>query len=295
MKGFFYSKMNVVKSVQKMQSFSENLRLEGKKIACVPTMGYFHEGHLALMREARKQADCVVVSIYVNPTQFGPQEDFSKYPRNFDRDMKMAQNVGVDVIFYPSNRAMYPPHYQTYVAVEKVTQNLCGASRPGHFRGVTTVCNKLFNIIKPHVAVFGKKDFQQFVVVQRMVRDLNMDLEIIGYPTVREADGLAMSSRNKYLSAEQRTSALVLFKSLQLAQKLYAKKETSPRIIIDAVKKMIQKTPLTQIDYVKICDTTRLQDIAKITDQTVIALAVRIGSTRLIDNHVFGEALKTSY
>ena len=228
MKGFFYSKMNVVKSVQKMQSFSENLRLEGKKIACVPTMGYFHEGHLALMREARKQADCVVVSIYVNPTQFGPQEDFSKYPRNFDRDMKMAQNVGVDVIFYPSNRAMYPPHYQTYVAVEKVTQNLCGASRPGHFRGVTTVCNKLFNIIKPHVAVFGKKDFHQFVVVQRMVRDLNMDLEIIGYPTVREADGLAMSSRNKYLSAEQRTSALVLFKSLQLAQKLYAKKRHRP-------------------------------------------------------------------
>lgn len=278
-----------------MQSFSADLRSKGKKIAFVPTMGYFHEGHLALMREARKQADCVVVSIYVNPTQFGPQEDFSRYPRNFDRDRDMAQRVGVDVIFNPSNRAMYPAHYQTYVAVEKVTQDLCGASRPGHFRGVATVCNKLFNIVKPHVAVFGKKDFQQFVAVRRMVRDLNMDLEIIGYPTVREADGLAMSSRNKYLSKEQRTSAPVLFKSLKWAQQLYAKKETSSRVVIDAVKKLIQQAPFTQIDYVKICDTTRLQDTAKITDQAVIALAVMVGTTRLIDNHVFGEALKISY
>ena len=182
-----------------MQSYSESIRLQGKRLAFVPTMGYFHEGHLDLMREAKKMADCVVVSIYVNPTQFGPKEDLSKYPRDFDRDLKMAESVNVDVIFYPPDKEMYPENYQTYVNVEKVTQNLCGLSRPGHFRGVTTVCNKLFNIVKPHVAVFGKKDFQQFISIKRMVADLNLDLQIIGLPTVREADGLAMSSRNIYL------------------------------------------------------------------------------------------------
>lgn len=274
-----------------MQSYSERLRLQGKRIAFVPTMGYFHEGHLTLMREAKKDADTVVVSIYVNPTQFGPKEDFTKYPRDFDRDLKMAQSVGVDAIFYPSDRDMYPAHYQTYVDVERVTQNLCGSSRPGHFRGVTTVCNKLFNIVKPHIAVFGRKDFQQFVAIQRMVNDLNLDIAIFGYPTVREKDGLAMSSRNKYLSKEERKSALTLSQSLKLAQGLYDKGERKASVMISRVERLIQKAPFTQIDYVKICDAKRLHDIEKIHREAVMAMAVRVGKTRLIDNHVFGEKL----
>ena len=284
--------MKVVDSVKKMQSYSESLRRQGKRIAFVPTMGYFHEGHLGLMKEAKKMADCVVVSIYVNPTQFGPQEDFSKYPRDLNRDLKMAQSAGVDVIFYPPNNEMYPAGYQTYVDVEKVTKNLCGMSRPGHFRGVTTVCCKLFNIVKPHIAVFGKKDFQQFVSIRRMVDDLNMDLQITGLPTVREADGLAMSSRNKYLQKNERLSALALFKSLKLAQKLYSGGETKSSVIISKVEKLIKRAPYTAIDYIKICSTKTLNDVEEIKNQSVLALAVKVGTTRLIDNHVFGEKLK---
>lgn len=275
-----------------MQSYSEGLRNRGKKIAFVPTMGYFHEGHLCLMKEAKNIADCVVVSIYVNPTQFGPKEDFSKYPRDFDRDLKMAESVNADVIFYPANKEMYPAAYQTYVEVEKVTQNLCGMSRPGHFRGVTTVCCKLFNIVKPHVAVFGKKDFQQYITIKRMVDDLNMDLQIIGVPTVRESDGLAMSSRNKYLKKNERPSALTLFKSLKLAQRLYSGGERKASVIIGKVEDMINRAQYTAIDYIKICSTKTLKDVEEINSQSVIALAVKVGATRLIDNHVFGEKLK---
>ncbi|MDD5135479.1 MAG: pantoate--beta-alanine ligase [Phycisphaerae bacterium] len=283
--------MKVIDSIFQMQSFAESVRLQGKKISFVPTMGYFHEGHLDLMREARKIGDCLVVSIYVNPTQFGPKEDLSKYPRDFDRDCRMAASVAVDVIFYPSDKDMYPAHYQTYVNVEKVTQNLCGLSRPGHFRGVTTVCNKLFNIVKPHVAVFGRKDFQQFITIKRMVADLNLDLEIIGLATVREADGLAMSSRNVYLKENERSSALNLIKSLKLAQKLYNAGERNSTIIINEVTKLIKSSPYIDIDYIKICDTTTLADLEEITGEAVIALAVKVGTTRLIDNHVFGEKL----
>jgi len=274
-----------------MQSFSTSLRMDGKKIAFVPTMGYFHEGHLSLMKEAKKMADCLVVSIYVNPTQFGPKEDFSKYPRDLDRDLKMAESVNVDVIFYPPDKEMYPANYQTHVDVEKVTQNLCGMSRPGHFRGVATVCNKLFNIVKPDFAVFGKKDFQQFVTIERMVDDLNMDIQIIGSPTVRESGGLAMSSRNKYLNKDERKSALTLFKALKLAQKLYSNGEKKSSVIIAEVEKLIKRAPFTAIDYIKICDTRTLNDADKIKNQSVIALAVKVGNTRLIDNHVFGEKL----
>lgn len=284
-------KMKIIKSVKQMQSFSSNLRAEEKRIAFVPTMGYFHEGHLSLMREAKKMADCVVVSIYVNPTQFGPKEDFSKYPRDLDRDLKMAEKVKADVVFYPSDKEMYPANYQTYVDVERVTLNLCGMSRPGHFRGVTTVCNKLFNIVKPHVAIFGKKDFQQFVTIKRMVDDLDMDLQIIGFPTVREADGLAMSSRNKYLDRSERKSALSLIAGLKLAQKLYSGGERKSSVIKNEVEKLIAKAPHTAIDYIKICDTKTLKDIDRIKNQSVIALAVKVGKTRLIDNHVFGEKL----
>jgi pantoate--beta-alanine ligase len=284
--------MKIIKSVKKMQSYSESLRLQGKRIAFVPTMGYFHEGHLSLMKEAKKMADCVVVSIYVNRAQFGPKEDFSKYPRDLERDLKMAESVNVVVIFYPSDDEIYPADYQTYVDVEKVTQNLCGISRPGHFRGVTTICLKLFNIVKPHIAIFGKKDFQQYITIKRMVDDLNLDLEIIGLSTVREADGLAMSSRNKYLQNNERSSALTLFASLKLAQKLYSGGERKASVIINEVKKLIKKADCTDIDYIKICETKTLSDVDEIKSQSVIALAVKVGKTRLIDNHVFGEKLK---
>ena len=275
-----------------MQSYSESLRMQGKRIAFVPTMGYFHEGHLALMKEAKKMADCVVVSIYVNPAQFGPQEDFSKYPRDLERDLKMAESVNVDVIFYPPDDEIYPADYQTYVDVEKVTQNLCGISRPGHFRGVTTICLKLFNIVKPHIAIFGKKDFQQYITIKRMIEDLNLDLQIIGLSTVREADGLAMSSRNKYLQNNERSSALTLVASLKLAQKLYSAGERKASVIINEVKKIIKKADYTDIDYVKICEINTLNDVKEIKSQSVMALAVRVGKTRLIDNHVLGEKLK---
>ena len=291
-KGFFCAVMKIIKSVKKMQTYSESLRLQGKRIAFVPTMGYFHEGHLALMKKAKKMADYVVVSIYVNPAQFGPKEDFSKYPRDLKRDLKMAENVNVDVIFYPPDDEIYPADYQTYVDVEKVTQNLCGMSRPGHFRGVTTICLKLFNIVKPHIAIFGKKDFQQFVSIKRMVDDLNLDLQIIGLSTVREADGLAMSSRNKYLKKNERLSALTLFASLKLAQKLYSDGERKASVIINEAKKLIKKADCIDIDYVKICETNTLKDVDEIKSQSVIALAVKVGKTRLIDNHVFGEELK---
>jgi pantoate--beta-alanine ligase len=284
--------MRVIESIKEMQSHCESLRLSGKRISFVPTMGYFHEGHLSLMREARMTADHVVVSIYVNPTQFGPKEDFSKYPRDFDRDAAMAKSVGVDVIFFPSNQDMYPGGYQTYVDVEQVTKNLCGMSRPGHFRGVTTICCKLFNIVKPHSAIFGKKDFQQLAAIKRMVAELNLDLEIGGLPTYREPAGLAMSSRNVYLSQEERSSALALVGALKLAQNLYAEGERNAVKIIKQAEKLIENEPFTNIDYIKICDTATLEDVNEIKNEVVMALAVKVGKTRLIDNSVLGEELK---
>ena len=284
--------LQVIESVKAMQSHCERLRLAGKKISFVPTMGYFHEGHLSLMKEARRTADHVVVSIYVNPTQFGPKEDFSKYPRDFDRDAAMAKSVGVDVIFFPPNSEMYPEGYQTYVNVEKVTQNLCGLSRPGHFRGVTPVCCKLFNIVKPHSAIFGRKDYQQLAAIKRMVADLNMDLEIVGMPTFREPDGLAMSSRNVYLSKEERASALSLVGSLKMAQKLYAEGERNAVKIIRQAEKLITSAPFTAIDYIKICDAATLEDVLEIKGEAVMALAVKVGKTRLIDNSVLGDKLE---
>jgi len=281
--------MKIIKSAKEMQSFSETLRNQGKIVTFVPTMGYFHEGHLNLMREGRKRGGCVVVSIYVNPTQFGPNEDFEQYPRDFERDLAMAQSVGVDVIYYPSNQEMYPPNYQTYITVEGVTDNLCGLSRPGHFRGVATVCAKLFNAVKPHIAVFGKKDFQQLATIKRMVQDLNLDLEVVGMATTREPDGLAMSSRNIYLKAEERKSALSLSRSLKMARELYEQGERDAATIITKVKNHIESNPYTKIDYAQICDTTTMKDVARLEGECVIALAVRVGKTRLIDNYVFGE------
>lgn len=283
--------MKLFESAQLMQRHSESLRVQGRRISFVPTMGYLHEGHLNLMREGKRRGDYLVVSIFVNPTQFGPQEDLEKYPRDFEGDERRAASAGVDAIFYPANEEMYPPNYQTYVTVEEVTKNLCGQSRPIHFRGVATVCAKLFNIVKPHVAIFGKKDFQQLVTIQRMVRDLNMDLEIVGLDTTREQDGLAMSSRNAYLKETERESALSLSRSLVRAKKLYDASERSSGKIIHAVQEFITSHGGTRIDYVKICDTETMQDVKHIERESVLALAVWVGSTRLIDNYVFGQPL----
>jgi pantoate--beta-alanine ligase len=283
--------MKIISSIREMQVFSESARNSGQKISFVPTMGYFHDGHLSLMREGRQRADCLAISIYVNPTQFGPSEDFEKYPRDFERDKGLAEDAGVDVIFYPEDKEMYPEHYQTYVNVENVTQNLCGMSRPGHFRGVTTVCAKLFNIVKPHYAIFGEKDFQQLVAIKRMVLDLNMDLDIIGMAIVREPDGLAMSSRNVYLKTDEREAALSLSRSLNIAKEMYDRGERDVAPILAPVRKYIERHPHTNIDYAKICDTTTLKDIGHIEGESVLALAVKINKTRLIDNYVFGNRL----
>jgi len=283
--------MKIISSIREMQVFSESARNSGQKISFVPTMGYFHDGHLSLMREGRQRADCLAISIYVNPTQFGPSEDFEKYPRDFERDKSLAGDAGVDVIFYPEDKEMYPEHYQTYVNVDNVTQNLCGMSRPGHFRGVTTVCAKLFNIVKPHSAIFGKKDFQQLVAIKRMVLDLNMDLDIIGMPIVREPDGLAMSSRNVYLKTDEREGALSLSRSLNIAKEMYDRGERDVAAILAQVRKYIERHPHTNIDYAKICDTTTLKDIGHIEGESVLALAVKINKTRLLDNYVFGNRL----
>jgi pantoate--beta-alanine ligase len=283
--------VKIIRSVREMQIFAESERGRGRRIAFVPTMGYFHEGHLNLMRVGRREADSLVVSIYVNPTQFAPTEDFEAYPRDFERDRRLAEGVGVDWIFYPGNQEMYPEGYQTYVEVEGVTKNLCGASRPRFFRGVTTVCTKLFHIVKPHVTVFGRKDFQQYVTIKRMVRDLNMDIEVIGMRTTREPNGLAMSSRNVYLKPQERESALSLSRSLRLANERYQKGERDTGVILSVVRKFITGHPHTEIDYIQICDTQTMSDISRIEGEAVLALAVRVGKTRLIDNHVFGEPL----
>ena len=274
-----------------MQDYSRQLRLAGQKISFVPTMGYLHAGHLQLLREGRRKGDVLVLSIYVNPTQFGVGEDFEKYPRDLDKDSKLADSAGVDVIFCPEGSDMYPEHYQTFVNVEEVTQNLCGATRPGHFRGVATVCCKLFNIVMPRVAIFGKKDFQQLVAIRRMVKDLNLDLEIIGIPTVREEDGLAMSSRNTYLREKEREAALSLSQSLLLAKNLYDQGERSAAVILRAVSDRLENNPLVRLEYAKICDVVTLRDLAELEQESCLALAVKIGRTRLIDNYVFGETL----
>jgi len=284
--------MKTITTVREMQTFSETLRLRGKKIAFVPTMGYLHDGHLRLMEEGKKRGDCLVISIYVNPTQFGPGEDLDKYPRDFERDERLARDVGVDVIFYPSNSQMYPDQYHTYVTVEDITTNLCGLTRPTHFRGVATICAKLFNIVKPHVTVFGKKDFQQLAVIKRMVFDLNMDLEVIGIPTVREPDGLAMSSRNAYLKKDERESALSLSRSLRHAADLYDRGERDAGLILQEIRDFIEGHPGTTIDYVKVCDVETMADVETVEEKrSVLALAVWVGTPRLIDNYVFGETI----
>jgi pantoate--beta-alanine ligase len=278
--------MNTIQSVSEMQKWASTTREAGKKIAFVPTMGFLHEGHVALMREGKSRGDCLVVSIFVNPTQFGVGEDYEKYPRDLEGDTEKVSSAGGDIIFAPSAKEMYPSGYQTFVAVEKVTQNLCGASRPTHFQGVTTVVAKLFNIIKPHVAIFGEKDYQQLVTIRQMTRDLNFDIEIIGMPTIREEDGLAMSSRNKYLSSEERKQALCLFSALNQVEKLFQGGEKNSKKLIDRAREIIRIQPAAAIDYVKVCHPETIEDLEWIDDKALMALAVKIEKTRLIDNRV---------
>ncbi len=268
-----------------MQKFSLNEKVNGKKISFVPTMGYLHEGHLSLMRKAKEYGDILVVSIFVNPTQFGPNEDLDRYPRDFEGDTEKCKSVGVDVIFYPTNENMYDKNFQTYVTVEKVTKNLCGLSRPIHFRGVATVVSKLFNIVLPDYAFFGEKDFQQLVVIKQMVKDLNFPVKVIGCPIVREEDGLAMSSRNAYLNEEERKQALCLYKSILKVKELFNSGERNAEKLIEEAKKIINEHPLAEIDYVKIVDINTMEDIkGEIDKDALYALAIKIGKTRLIDN-----------
>lgn len=279
--------MEIIKKVYEMKAISSKARQNGKIIAFVPTMGYFHEGHLSLMREGRRRGDLLVVSIFVNPTQFGPTEDYQKYPRDFERDRKMAQVVGVDFLFVPEVEDMYPNDHQTIVRVEKVTKGLCGRSRPNHFQGVATVVNMLLNIVMPHIAIFGEKDFQQLVTIRQMVKDLFMDVEIIGMPTVREPDGLAMSSRNTYLSENERKAATALYKSLKLAEEMIKNGEKRADYIIERMRNFLLTNPLIKIDYIQICNTRTLEDINMIEGEVVIAIAAFVGQTRLIDNLVY--------
>jgi len=281
--------MQRVSAITEMCSISEGARSIGKTIALVPTMGYFHEGHLSLMREGRRRGDVLVVSLFVNPSQFGEGEDYGAYPRDFSRDKRMAEGIGVDILFAPTVEEMYPKSFQTFVAVERVTKHMEGQFRPTHFRGVTTVVAKLFNIVKPQMAIFGEKDYQQLVVIRRMVEDLNLGVEIIGMPIVREGDGLAMSSRNTYLTSEQRKAALSLSRSLQKASEVFRSGERNCGRIIDAVREVIRREKGIIIEYVEIRDAKTLEEIEFIENQAVIALAMKVGKVRLIDNLVFRE------
>lgn len=279
--------MDVVRAVSQMQLISTQARQMGKVIAFVPTMGFFHEGHLTLMKEGKKRGNLLVVSLFVNPTQFGPSEDFEKYPRDFARDSQMAEGAGVDILFAPESSEMYPAGHQTLVRVTEVTRGLCGRSRPTHFQGVATVVTMLFNIVKPHVAIFGEKDYQQLVTIQRMAKDLHLDVEVLGMPTVREADGLAMSSRNSYLKPDERRAATCLSRSLKRAEELILQGQRSAGLVREEVLKVLQSEPLVKTDYVEICDRHTLQEIDRIDRDTVIALAAYLGKVRLIDNFVY--------
>jgi pantoate--beta-alanine ligase len=278
--------IEIIKTTKMMQARSDRMRRQFKTIAFVPTMGFLHEGHLSLVREGKARSDDLVVSIFVNPSQFAPGEDFESYPRDLDRDLEILQEEGVDAVFTPGDKEIYGDEYQTYVDLEKLPNHLCGISRPIFFKGVATIVAKLFNIVKPHVTIFGQKDYQQLVVIRQMVRDLGFDIEVVGAPTVREPDGLAMSSRNAYLSSEQRTSALSLYNSLQKAQELVENGIQDATMIIDSAAELIQSRPETEIDYINICDTETLDDIQTIDKPVLMALAVKVGKARLIDNMI---------
>lgn len=276
--------MQTIRTPSEMQKAALALRAQGRTIGFVPTMGYLHDGHASLMRIARARADIVVVSIFVNPTQFGPQEDLDKYPRDFERDEKICRGEKADIIFYPTPKNMYLPDHSVYVSEEDLSTGLCGASRPGHFRGVATVVAKLVNIVQPSFVVLGEKDAQQLRVLKRMVRDLNIPTEIVPGPTVREPDGLAMSSRNKYLSPDERRQALCLRQALDRAIELYRNGSRDAESLRAAMEAVIEKNPAARIDYIALVDDATLAPVQTLDRPTLIALAVFVGKTRLIDN-----------
>lgn len=277
--------MQVARTIGEMKALR---RQSQGTVGFVPTMGYLHDGHLELVRRARAENSVVVVSIFVNPTQFGPAEDFERYPRDIPRDLALLEREGADIVFIPSAEEIYPAGFSTWVVVEKVTERLEGKSRPGHFRGVATVVNKLFNIVEPTRAYFGQKDAQQVVVIKRMVSDLNMNVEIVVVPTVRESDGLAMSSRNVYLNPQERQAATVLFRALTLAGRLFGKGERDAEALRSAMVSLIKEEPLAEVDYVSIAHPETLEELSTIEGPALVSLAVRIGKTRLIDNTLLG-------
>lgn len=276
--------MQIIRDISSLRKEIKAACQANKTIGLVPTMGFLHEGHLSLIRQARQENDLVILSIFVNPIQFGMGEDFEEYPRDLEGDASLAAQSGCHIIYAPTIKEMYPKGYATYVDVEHLTEGLCGASRPGHFRGVTTVVAKLFNIITPDHAYFGQKDAQQALVIQRMAKDLNMDVNVVIMPTVREADGLAMSSRNTFLTPQQRTAATILSRSLREAEAKIKGGQSDTTAIIQFITQTIANEPLANIDYIDIVDTEEIKPIEKINGRTLIALAVRFGKTRLIDN-----------
>jgi pantoate--beta-alanine ligase len=278
--------MKVIKSIPALKSAVRRWKSKNRTIGFAPTMGYLHEGHLSLVRASKKKADVTVVSIFVNPTQFGPKEDFRTYPRDFERDAGLLKKEGVDVLFYPDADKMYPGGYKTYVEVHDLQDKLCGRSRPGHFRGVSTVVLKLFNIVRPDYAFFGQKDAQQAIILRRMVRDLDLDVRVEVMPIVREADGLAMSSRNTYLGPDERKAGLSLSRSLRQAKMRIGAGERRPAVILSAMKEKIATETLARIDYIEAVDMDTLEPVKEISEGTLIALAVFIGKTRLIDNMI---------
>ncbi len=284
--------MKIIKSPAKMYSAVKENRIKGKTVGFVPTMGALHEGHISLIKEARRQNDIVIVSIFVNPIQFGPKEDFKRYPRSINKDILLCKKEGVDFIFYPADSQLYPKVFSTYVVVEKLSDALCGKYRPGHFKGVATIVNKLFNIVNPDAAYFGQKDAQQAVVIKRMVCDLNIPVTIKVLPIVREKSGLALSSRNIYLNEREKNDALVLFQSLNLAKSLINKGVRDTDKIINIVRQLIQKKDTAKIDYVDIVDIDSLERVKKITGNCLIVLAVWLGKTRLIDNIIINSKHK---
>ena len=280
--------MKIVGTVKEVREQVKEWKKQGLSVGFVPTMGYLHEGHKSLMDAARKGNDKVVVSIFVNPMQFGPTEDLATYPRDLDHDAALCESAGVDLIFHPEAEEMYEKDFCSFVDMTGLTEGLCGKTRPIHFRGVCTVVNKLFNIVTPDHAYFGQKDGQQLAVIKRMVRDLNMDIEIVGCPIVREEDGLAKSSRNTYLSPEERKAALILSKTVALGQEL-AKTEKDANKVVEAMKKNIETEPLAKIDYVEAVDALSMAPVEKLEGTCMLAMAVYIGKTRLIDNTLINE------
>jgi pantoate--beta-alanine ligase len=284
--------MRTIRSVARMRKLALALTRSGRRIGFVPTMGYLHEGHLSLVRLARARADVAVLSLFVNPTQFGPREDLARYPRDFARDSRLCRQAGVDILFCPEASEMYAPDHSVYVEETVLSRPLCGAARPGHFRGVATVVAKLFNIVRPDVAVFGRKDAQQARVIERLVRDLNFPVRIVVAPTVREPDGLAMSSRNAYLSPEDRADAPRIAESLREAGRLYASGQRSAAVMRRAVRAVLARSPRIRVEYVEIVDYDSFRPIREVRGPALLAVAVRMGATRLIDNALLGGAAR---